>query len=692
MGTLVRYFRQHRWQRRAVTFLIAVVAGAAVAMFLWPTIGEYLILRQLGSASPGARDRAIRQAVVMAQRSPSFVGRLDEALDTDDDVKFASLVAVLRRLGKFNTPGRDGAQIDRIGAIDIAHTPSTQPDDEAARTRRILLVRIILAGRGNAYVRRAMELTCRDDSLVVRALAPLLAGRLGEDETLAKLMDDADPSVTAAAALSAGIAGRQALAPKLRELLVSAGDVEVRSAAAYGLAQLDTPGSAGLLAAALSQAQRDGQADLRDRLLHVLGAMDGDKAASAVTGVIERAQQAGRFPPAMAILAAGKLKLASAGPIIRDSLAELAEGNGDYDEGDVLAMLAAAEMLDVPVRAQLYSLCEKLWNPHEYQLILARAAGLLGRQAATDQDDDAPAREECVHLLQHLALYSASPASQPAGQEPITWTTPVPSAAAAVALWMLDPSATIFKSPPQLDDSGVLDLEIDRDSSALYIHQAAGAATTLPGEYIAWHLGRSGNALAFELGLAMLPPPLDPTRPLNDQPMRVYNKNERSAGAMLLALAAGTESQKLRARQRIVFRLEGGAFGPEEDFFVAGAYRCALLILGQREQAATVRELLAVPDFPQRRTLTALLAVGDRDALDWLLWGGDADQAGIAFLLIGKGIGEVLSVMAPALPAVDACASVQLQRWQVRILQSTYAIRRNAISLGLAAVDAGSDR
>jgi len=491
--------------------------------------------------------------------------------------------------------------------------------------------------------------------------------------------------------MSAGIAHRQALTPKLRELLASAGDMEARSAAAYALARLDSAGSAELMAAALRQAQQAGQTDLADRLLHVLATM-GDEAVEALTGVVEQAQQAGRFDSAMAILASGKLRLASAGPIIKTSLAELSEGNGDYDAGEVLAMLAAAEMLRLPVRRELYDLCEKLWNPHEYQLIITRAAGLLGKQASLGQDHQAPTRDQCVRLLQRLVVYSASPASQPAGQEPIVWTTPMPSAAAAVALWMLDPSATVFKSPPRQDDSGVLDLEIDRNSSALYIRQAAGAATTLPGDYIAWHLGRSGNCLAFELGLAMLPAPLDPTRPLAVQPMRVYNKNERSAGAMLLALAAGTESQKLQARRRIVSRLEGESFGPETDFFVAGTYRCALLILGQRDQAATVRELLAVPDFPQRRTLTALLATGDRDAADWLLWGGDAEAADVIFLLIGKGIDEVLLATAPELPSVDACASAQLRRWQARILQATYAIRRNAISLGLSANDMGSDQ
>jgi flagellar biosynthetic protein FliQ len=51
----------------------------------------------------------------------------------------------------------------------------------------------------------------------------------------------------------------------------------------------------------------------------------------------------------------------------------------------------------------------------------------------------------------------------------------------------------------------------------------------------------------------------------------------------------------------------------------------------------------------------------------------------IAAILIGMEMEEVLAVMVPELPAVDAAAGDDLRNWQVRIMQDYYRIHREKI-------------
>jgi len=200
----------------------------------------------------------------------------------------------------------------------------------------------------------------------------------------------------------------------------------------------------------------------------------------------------------------------------------------------------------------------------------------------------------------------------------------------------------------------------------------------LPGDYIAWHVACEGEPKkAFELGLSMLPGADCPP------PLRVYNDNERAAGAMLLALAARTARQKQIAVDRIAARLDAGEFDGEVDFYTAGAFRCALLILGRKPELAKLRALRGIGRFPRRRVMTALCAAGDREALDWLLFNKDIPPEDISSLLTGRGIGEVLQAFCPELPLVDAAAETDLRLWQVRILRHHWGVRRGDVRLGM---------
>ena len=684
MGQLLNYFREHRWQRRIVTVSLIAILAAVATMLAYPHVQDWLLIRDLGGDDTQVRERAIRRAVARGAKSPRTLRRLEDALSDENELRFASVVTALRHLlagglnsprtlrrledalssenerrfvlvvralrdlGEFEVPRREGLHRDRIRAIEIEQSRSETQPQWAAESREILVVEAVLCGRDNPFIRRALAAAVADPAAKVRVAAALLAARLGDDESLSRLLDDKFPAVAAAAALDAGIARRKRHADRIRRLLESSDDLECRSAAAYALAKIDPAGSSELLRSFLANAR---DAALRDRLLHVMGVLGGDRARDGVLGILRVAEKAKKPPPAAALIAAGKLRIVEAKPAVLDILARAAgDGSGVY-ESHLLAALEAADTLKLPVRRQVHDICRKLWSPRLF-LTMTAAVRILATQAdlPQPQDANAPSRNECMRTLRRAAVFARQPASQPAGVPPVVIDTPLASAAAAVALWRL-------KGP----------------AAEQFVRSAAAATTTLPGDYIAWHLAKMDAENAFELGLQMLPPRGAPPA------IRVYNKNERSAGAMMLAMSAASEKQKRSAVERISSHLAGG----EDDFYVKGAYECALLMLGRDDMRRTVHGLLEVGEFPQRRVITALCAVGDRKALDWLLWNPQISPDDVVSLLTVRGIGEVLAATSPKLPRVDVAAEENLQLWQVRILRDTYAIGRANVSLGL---------
>ena len=657
------YLHTHPWQRRLLTGSMALVLGALAAVLLYPRIRDYRVIRDLGSQDPDVRSGAIRRAVAIGRSSRATVGRLQEALDTPDDRKFAAIVTVLRILQEFDSADPDPRHVDRIRAIEIETTHSPAHPEVAARTRAMILGTMNLSGRDNRYVRRALASGARDESPRVRSVAALLAARLADDPTLKKLLGDEDPSVAAAAARDAGLAGRAGLAREITGLLTGGKDAETVSAAACGLARLQPEQSARQICEILSSTRDE---KLRNRMLHAAVLLRNDAARAAVANVLDGARGAAAHPPAMALVAAGRLKVAAAGPHVKRVLSAAVNRDPDLTMGQLLAALAAADRLKLPARQEVHAICNTYWTPDpNYTLVLMAAARALGRQAdlAQGKDAGAPTRDQCIRTLR----LAAGQADQ----------TPLPSAAAAVALWELDPAATYWIRESSDPEAGrLIEWRKDPNSSAMYVQQAVQADSTLPGDYAAWWIGRSGRPEAFALGLAMLPELGAPV------PLRVYSGNARAAGAMLLALAARTRQQIDQARQRIRSRLVGGPLGGESDPYVRGAYQCALLILGETRFRREVHRLLLTEEFPQRRAVTALCAAGNREALDWILADLHGWPQDVPFLLINTAIGEVLEAVSPELPRVDAAADQDTQMWQARILQDYYRIHRRNVRLG----------
>jgi len=640
MLALWSYLRRNRWQRRLLTASLALVLGGAAAVLAVPHVRDYLLLRDLGSADYAVRTAAIRRGIQLAAQSPRTVRRLDAALADADDRTFLAIVTVLKLSGQWAATDRGAPHRDRLRAIELETNPSPE-------TRALFLAELALTGRDGASVRRGLAAAVQDAAPAVREGAAVLAARLGGDDALARLLADEDPNVAAAAALDAGLARRTTLAGQLAKLLHAGQTVDVISAAAFALARTDPNAAAAALPGALAAAGDNAQT--RARLLYVACELGGPAGKAAVLDALGEGRRAGRLPTPAALSGAARLRLAAAGPDVRNVLAAACRAESGVLIGQVHAALLAACALDLPVRAEVDAICRTLWRPDPaYRVLLAAAARTLGQQAALLQNDpNAPSEADCIRTLRMAAVQDYEPTTWPAGTKPRLLTTPLPSTAAAAALWRLE--------SPLAEE---------------FVARWAGASVSLPGDFLSWELGRRGEGRAFELGLRFVPP-LDAPRT-----EREYNDDRRSTGAMLLALAARSDEQKARARQRIRARLEGGDLGGEDSFYVRGAYHCALAILGDAASRTRVAGLLETGQFSQRRAITALTVAGSLRGLDWMLWNPQVGDDDLLFLLIDEGLGDVLATCLPELPRVDPAAGTDLQAFQLRILRDAYVIRR----------------
>ena len=647
MPALITYFRAHPWQRRLLTASLALVLGAASALLLLPWYRATMIIRNMDSPDAKVRAHAVFQALGQADKNPAIIGRLESALDGASDKQFQALVRTLQILGRFDVPARNPLMLDRMRAFEVAENPSTP-------ARGVFLVEIMTGGRDNQYVRGALKAASADANQDVRALAGMLAARLGDDGTLGRLVRDADPNVAEAATIDAAIARRTALLPDIRKILADANDLRTLSATALALAAMDPNAAATTLPAMLSQAVDANDPALRDRLLDIMGNLNDDATARAVIETIARDEKAGRYPPAAALLAAGRRKLPAAAPAVRRVLVNSVKVPPGLLVRQVDAAIIAAGDLKMPGRKAAHDICQKLWTHRPgFRLMLADAARLLGRQITAPQNDEpnVPSPSDCIQTLRQAVVFDYVPTTWPASQpKPKPARTPLPSAAAAVALWKLGAKA-----------------------AEEFIKVPAWDHVSLAGDYVAWNVGITGSDWAFELGLSLLP--------ASDAPpaLHVYSDDARSTGAMLLAIAATTPQRRKEATDRILSRLEAGRRGKEDSFYVRGAYQCALAILGDTSATTQALRLLETGQFSQRRAITALTLADDFRGLDWLLWNRQVDREDMLFLLVDEQLGEVIARCLPQLPTISPAASTDLANWQLLRLRHAYEILRPSL-------------
>ncbi len=660
MNPVLKYFRIHKWQRRVLTSLIVIIIGLAAGVILLPIIRDYRLIHQLGSNDASVRHPAELEAVIRAKKRPAFLDRLESALDTEDDTLFYSAASVLDRLGKFKTSGRRELWIDRYLALSLEQS-NTIPGPDSISTQKILLRQVILSRRSNKYTRRALAAAINGGE-PVRAMSSVLAAMLGDDEALGELLADDSPQVVSSAALNVGIAEIRIHAERIRELIDTHESMDVKTSCCYALWRLTGGKAVERIIPLLKEARLRNDRPACQRLLSLLAKMEGmQQATDAVMDLIRQQAEEDGHPSPMAIHAAGRLKIADAAPFMKKVLASATKPESELTQSQIVAAINAADTLKIPVRRELYHICKQLWHP-ELEWTMMYAARALGRQARLQQPgvEGAPSPEQCIETLRWAVRYAAlaqtRPATTPADSDRAEiLTTPVASAAAAVAAW----------------EAGAADrVEL--------IKYATAADVTLPGTYISWNIGVDSDPAAFDLGLKMLPPLDAPVE------TRVWNDHVRAAGSLLLASSAKNPQQRKQAVERITSRLEGGRyFGGEDNPIVAGTYKSALLILDRRQYLPAVRKLLYEGGFPERTAITALCVAGDKDVLRWMLWNGNIPLPQAAQLIIGKSLNEVLAATAPDLPQVEPVGGEDLRRWQVRIMRNYFALHYDKISLGM---------
>ncbi len=695
MGALRVYLRQHPWQRRILSALIAIILGASAAMLLYPLVSEMLLARRITTAPRREAYAAIGQAfagetysdrlrraveqrlfadagaesahtrrlageylVYAARMSDATLRRMDRALNRADNARtFETLGDALARLGRLRTPGRPPAVLDRHRARTFINPGGGLDAAQVRQLRRGMLVDWILADRDNSWIRQAMRASLDAGDPRTVSAGALLAGRLGDGEAVLNVLsriarapvptqpatrpvgaDDAEPFATAAL-----VAGFLRLGGA--ENALKRGLERWRSPhAAWALLRLDPERYAPAVIETMLSTDDSAR---RDRLACTLavGELPDARRRDAVERFASRREPNG-FAPAAAIWAAGRANATEvlqkrALPVLRDVTGDAAS----VYTTQLLAAIGAIRRTPIDALPEALAAVRELWGP-TVPLTCLEAARLLGEQVERNQRAEAsPGRGESIQALRQAAMFAPAEGDALLG-------TPFPSAAAAVGLWDLE---------SRLADE--------------YVRAVSRSEKALPGDYLAWHLARGRRrGEAFELALAMLPPPIDPTRPVAEQPEPVYNDNERAAGAMLLTLAAEGEGQRTKAIERIRSR-HSGPLGGEDDFFVRGTYECALAILGDGAYRGRAMRLLEMPEFPRRRALTAALHVRRDAALDYLLWNPSVPDDDRAYLLTVLRCAEVVAAKAPQLPRLDPTAPPPVRRFQLDLMRIAWALR-----------------
>ena len=647
MNGFVDYFRQHPWQRRVIMLLVALVISLSIAIPFYPAISDYYLIRRLGDDSPAIHENAIMLASARLRASKQTLRRMERALETDNDRRFLGVASALNRASRFHTPERSVDMLDRFKTLLFETSP-------AARSRWLILHEQCLADRDNVWLRRLLAAATADSDATVRELATVFAAKFADPTALGTLLADDEPTVRAAAALNAAIAGQSGLTETIAGLLADADELTAASAA-YALAMLDPQTHSMAICTKLIEAQN---LEARNRLLTAAVLLNDDNARAAVRKILVQlpppeGEDIRAYADGALLRAVAALRMDGAEAVVRPILAAALRLQGEVTDVQLLAALATADELGLPIRQEVYDIMQARWHS-DVEPTMIVAARVLGRQAALPQQDrSAPTEAECIQLLRNAATWDQYTDDPTDDQPPVILKTPLASAAASVALW-----------------------ELQAKEASEWLANAAGADVTLPGDYIAWRLAMSDRpADAFAVGQKLLPAPGSPPE------LWVHNNNERSAGAMLLALAARTDAQRAQASDCIRGRLEGTGLGGEHDPFVSRAYHCALVILGRRDTLEEVYGYTAIVALPQWRTLTSLMAAGDARALDWMLWNRQLPEDLVVELLVDRQLGPVVAAVAPGLPRVDPAAPFETQAWQTMVLSNTYAIHHASIQL-----------
>ncbi len=681
MAGLLRHLRTHPWQRRLLTLGVTTVLSATAALLFYEPIRDWQVLRNLTGDDPQAQREALTDAVALAVTDEDFRAKLNARLDTADDRTFILLMRVLQQADAWYVDSRPGEHLDRQGAIQLGQLQAQLTDPTTTRigntpAGRANIVAMVLQGRrDNAHVRRVLTAAASDPAPRVRAQAARLAGLLTDADILARLIADTDATVAETACLAAAFRPELDLTDALTARLDSE-NPKVSTSAAFALAQPArlTDDLAARLAEMVTAAD---EPLVRDRMLHVVLVSGHRTLRSAAASRAQATITAGKHPAAMEIVAATEppdaplpdAVAAELGRIISTVLA----ADSDLTQGQAIASLqAAARREAISANQPTRQILQKLWGPST-ELLMVYACRALAAEVTGRPDATQPTAHEAFQLL--AAAVDFAPATTAPSRRQQLLTTPVASAEAAIAAWQIKPAPTEEPDVTASDLSGEDIIVWKPNPTVLLVEQAASSEHEIAADWISWRAARMDARLAFWLGLRLLPSPESPWH------LRVHNAHARSAGTMLLALSARTPEQAQRARQQIAANLKGTGRGGELDPHVRASHHCALLALGQDQYSEEVWDLLTGKVFPKRRALTALLAAGDRRAVDWLVANSTLTDASVIYFLVNVGMAEVLEVFVPELGRFDVVAPADLRGWQLRQMQLNWLYHRDQLPL-----------
>ncbi len=608
-----------------MTISVTAAIVLIVATFMQPWLADEGLLAQLASSDPKVRELAIVDAADRMEQWPSTRQRLEAALDSASDRQFLAIAEALNLIKRFDTKTQTPLHIDRLLTLQFATT-------EGLLMRRFILRGIINRCRKSSYVFDALRNAAADPESILRKRAALLAAALGDDAVLAKLLADADPGVRAAAALDVGIAKRTELTDQLIALLADS-DAGVAGYAAVALAKMDAGKHADTLVAMLTDANT-----WTNPYVIYASALTGDKRAFDI--IRERIGVFHESPltDQTLIAIAGEFNITPDANTLR-GLQLNARVYGRRTAGLERAIIALADKHQALLADRVQELCTNRWSSATERLMTIAARALGRASQAKGAEDSAGAY---LATLRIAAAYPDSASGRRTTQADIR-PTPIASAAAAVACWLAKPTTA--------------------PADSRLITDVARSDSPLAGHYIAWHLARENPTQAYTLGMNLLS---------GHEQAGFLSENVRACAAMMVGLSAKTDDQKKKAIEVISSRLQA-----EDNLVLQGTYRCALLVLGERQFLETVRAQCLSADYPLATNLTALLSAGDMKSMEQVLSNERIGPWHLADLAYRFQLADILKRYRPDIASINIVATPALQRLQAEIAMHTFTICRD---------------
>ncbi|MCD6377776.1 MAG: hypothetical protein J7L99_02865, partial [Planctomycetes bacterium] len=574
--------------------------------------------------------KGIAQAVAIGRVCPELIERIEKKLDLADDLQFSAMVTVLDRLGLFYTPGRKGYQIDRFRQITFATAPKNPTGTDV---KRIMLHGIILDGRDNQYVRRALQLAMQDNAADIRSQAGLLAAKLRDYASLMKLLRDSNPSVRASSAIVAGLAGLKDCEDTIAELLKNTQNKEEIPALTFALAELAPKKFSKKIIETIDRAYQSWRAKndkddlaLLEKLLFSASLLKDSSTKAIITKVIRESLQEKRHIPTMAIIAAGKVRAAASKGIIKQIIENLIVKKTELTFADVITLTAAVRAGDeLGLSADLFiRVMEQLWHPATTVAMIFSSEALARRSRFLTAEQ----RRKAMEILTK-AVYRSD--------------TPVASSAAAVAIFKIAPTEALEP-----------------------LRTVCESKNCLAGDYVAWNLAQSASPEAWEVAKKFLAP---------DE----YDSSVKSVGAMLIASLARKTNLASQVAEGIKNRLERSPYIEQSAPYLAGTYRCALLMLSQQRYRDMVIALSQSSAFPKFRAVWALITVGEPMGFDYVLGRANFNPDEMDTYLGRSLLYRIYSKAIPQLPEYDIQAPKVVRYWQCRLCRDYYLIHRAEI-------------